>query len=68
MEFYGIFIPVPVTGNGTSKSGKVPFFRDILYFRQSKSKYMIQHQRIIVDTLLTILEQINFVIDNAGID
>jgi len=25
MEFYGIFIPVPVTGNGTSKSGKVPF-------------------------------------------
>ena len=21
MEFYGIFIPVPVTGNGTSKSG-----------------------------------------------
>ena len=23
MKFYGIFIPVPVTGNGTSKSGKV---------------------------------------------
>ena len=63
MKFYGIFIPVPVPENwiGISHSrsryrewnikvGKSTFFRDILYFRQSKSKYMIQHQRIIVNT------------------
>ena len=63
MEFFTL-IPVPENGNGilwnfhsrsryrewNIKVGKSTFFRDILYFRQSKSKYMIQHQRIIVNT------------------
>ena len=59
-EFFTL-IPVPENGNGilwnfhsrsrywewNIKVGKRTFFRDIPYIRQSKSKYMIQHQRII---------------------
>ena len=66
-NFMEFSFPFPLPGMEHQSQEKY-LFRDILYFRQSKSKYMIQHQRIIVDTLLTILEQINFVIDNAGID
>merc|ERR1711983_304536 len=64
-------IPVPEKGNKilwifhsrsrywewNIKVGKSTFFRDILYFRQSKSKYMIQHQRIIVKTYDSLLNK-----------